>query len=157
MSRHSCNNNPQVGCQFRIEVPDSPQRDRGRCCLVDDLLDISRIARGKIVLARNPVDLTTVIKSAVETVSPLVQERAHGLVLDIPNRNLRVEGDPLRLAQVLGNVLGNACKVFERGRSKDAVSPAHAIVANIPRSRDWIMTITSSIFRSCESIPPSSC
>jgi signal transduction histidine kinase len=83
--------------------------------LVDDLLDISRIARGKIALARKPIELTTVVESAVETVSPLVQERGHVLTVDLPDRNLRVDGDPLRLAQVLGNVLGNAAKYTAPG------------------------------------------
>ena len=83
--------------------------------LVDDLLDVSRITRGKITLAREPLDVATLINRAVETIEPLLQEREHKLTLQIPPDPLRVDGDSTRLTQALGNVLGNAAKYTERG------------------------------------------
>jgi CheY-like chemotaxis protein len=83
--------------------------------LVDDLLDVSRITRGRITLAREPLDVATLINRAVETIEPLLQEREHKLTLQIPPDPLRVDGDSTRLTQALGNVLGNAAKYTERG------------------------------------------
>ena len=82
--------------------------------LVDDLLDVSRITRGKINLAREPVDIMGLVARAVETVQPLVLERGHQLTIDMPEEPIRVYGDPLRLTQALGNVLANAAKYTER-------------------------------------------
>jgi signal transduction histidine kinase len=83
--------------------------------LVDDLLDVSRITRGKIALSREPVEVQTFIGHAVEGIQPLLDERAHTLTVDIPERTLLVIGDSLRLTQALGNVLGNAVKYTDRG------------------------------------------
>ena len=83
--------------------------------LVDDLLDVSRITRGKITLTREPLEIATLITRAVETIQPLIQERDHQLLLQLPQEPLRVNGDPTRLTQALGNVLGNAAKYTDRG------------------------------------------
>jgi signal transduction histidine kinase len=83
--------------------------------LVDDLLDVSRITRGKINLAKESLDVSSLIERAVETSHPLITERSHDLVLDIPKEPLKVLGDPTRLTQALGNVLSNAAKYTERG------------------------------------------
>ena len=83
--------------------------------LVDDLLDVSRITRGKINLAKEPVDIATLVSRAVETVQPLISERAHRLSVELPAAPVMVNGDPLRLTQALGNVLGNAAKYTEPG------------------------------------------
>jgi signal transduction histidine kinase len=83
--------------------------------LVDDLLDVSRITRGKITLTREPLELSTLIMRAVETIEPLIQERGHELLLQIPTETLRIDGDATRLTQALGNVLGNAAKYTDRG------------------------------------------
>src|SRR5256886_2048899 len=83
--------------------------------LVDDLLDVARITRGKINLSREPIELPTLIARAVEIVQPLIQERGHQFTTEIPDATLRVDADPLRLTQALGNVLGNAAKYTERG------------------------------------------
>ena len=83
--------------------------------LVDDLLDVSRITRGKITLTWKPVELSTLITCAVETIQPLIQERDHELILQVPSEPLRVNGDATRLTQALGNVLGNAAKYTDRG------------------------------------------
>jgi CheY-like chemotaxis protein len=82
--------------------------------LVDDLLDVSRITRGKINLAREPVDIAGLVARAVETVQPLILERGHQFTIDMPEEPIRVYGDPLRLTQALGNVLANAAKYTER-------------------------------------------
>ncbi len=83
--------------------------------LVDDLLDVSRITSGKITLAREPVELTTLIARAVETVDPLMQERGHALAVAVPEEVLKIDADPVRLVQALSNVLGNAAKYTNRG------------------------------------------
>jgi signal transduction histidine kinase len=82
--------------------------------LVDDLLDVSRITRGKINLTREPVEVGTLVARAVETVQPLLTERGHQLSVEIPSEPIRVYGDALRLIQALGNVLANAAKYTER-------------------------------------------
>jgi signal transduction histidine kinase len=83
--------------------------------LVDDLLDVSRITRGKITLVREPVTVATLIERAVETVQPLIEEHEQVLTLEGPATTLWVDGDPLRLTQALGNILGNAAKYTNRG------------------------------------------
>jgi signal transduction histidine kinase len=81
--------------------------------LVDDLLDVSRITRGKINLSREVVELSDLVARAVETVQPLIVERGHQLTLDVADGSIQVFGDPLRLTQALGNVLSNAAKYTE--------------------------------------------
>jgi len=83
--------------------------------LVDDLLDVARITRGRINLSPEPIELGTLIARAVEIVQPLIQERGHQFTSEIPDGTLQVNADPLRLTQALGNVLGNAAKYTERG------------------------------------------
>src|SRR5690606_30568939 len=80
--------------------------------LVDDLLDVSRIASGKIELKKEPVDLAKVVAHAVETVSPLLEQRRHLLETDV-RAPLFVDGDFSRLAQVVSNLLSNAAKYTE--------------------------------------------
>ncbi len=77
--------------------------------LVDDLLDVSRIARGKIVIARRPVRLDRVVAQAVETASPLLEQHRHQLTIDV-GAECTVPGDELRLAQIVSNLLTNAAK-----------------------------------------------
>jgi signal transduction histidine kinase len=83
--------------------------------LVDDLLDVSRITRGKINLTRQLVDLEAVISRAVETVHPLFDEQKHQLMLELPEPGVKVFGDPTRLTQAIANVLGNAAKYTDQG------------------------------------------
>jgi signal transduction histidine kinase len=83
--------------------------------LVDDLLDISRITRGKIRLQFEPVDVATVFARAVETSRPLIDARRHHLTVGLPPEPLRIQGDPVRLAQVVANLLNNAAKYTEEG------------------------------------------
>ena len=80
--------------------------------LIDDLLDVSRIARGKIALRQQPIDVADVVAGAVESASPLLEERHHRLSLDVA-RGLLLRGDVTRLTQVVVNVLSNAAKYTE--------------------------------------------
>jgi signal transduction histidine kinase/ActR/RegA family two-component response regulator len=81
--------------------------------LVDDLLDISRITRGKIDLKREPIEISEVIAKAIEMASPLLEQRQHRLTIDVPRRGLLVEADVVRMAQVVANLLNNAAKYTE--------------------------------------------
>ncbi len=83
--------------------------------LVDDLLDVSRITRGKIQLQMEPVDVAAVVGRAVETSRPLLDARKHQLSVSLPTESLRVQADPVRLGQVLSNLLNNAAKYTEEG------------------------------------------
>jgi PAS domain S-box-containing protein len=78
--------------------------------LLDDLLDMSRITRGQLELKKDYVDLKNVIGVAVETARPLVDAKRHQLIVNLPVENVRLEADPLRLSQVIGNLLTNAAK-----------------------------------------------
>jgi signal transduction histidine kinase len=78
--------------------------------LVDDLLDVSRITQGKITLRKEPVELQTFINAAIEISSPILETRRHRLTLNVPQESMWVSGDPVRLAQVFGNLLHNAAK-----------------------------------------------
>lgn len=83
--------------------------------LIDDLLDVSRITRGMITLQHEDVDLGAVIARAVETTRPLIDARRHELTVELPDEAMFVEGDPTRLAQVIGNLLNNATKFTDEG------------------------------------------
>ena len=83
--------------------------------LVDDLIDISRISRGTIMLRRERLDLATVLRNAIEQSRPLIDAGGHRLELAWPERALDGEADPVRLAQVLANLLNNAAKYAQPG------------------------------------------
>jgi len=83
--------------------------------LVDDLLDVSRITRGKINVLMEPLDLRSVIEQAVEISRPLIAERGHALALGRLPAPLLVRGDAVRLAQLVANLLNNAAKYTDPG------------------------------------------
>ena len=83
--------------------------------LVDDLLEISRITRGKIELDRKPMALAETIRDAVETSRPLVERARHQLEISLPDEPLVLDADPVRLTQVFGNLVNNAAKYTEPG------------------------------------------
>jgi PAS domain S-box-containing protein len=83
--------------------------------LVDDLLDMSRITSGKIELRREVVEVGAVVNQAVESTRWLIQSMEHELQVTLPMRPLRLRADPARLAQVVSNLLTNACKFMRRG------------------------------------------
>jgi PAS domain S-box-containing protein len=83
--------------------------------LVDDLLDMSRITRGRIDLRRERIELAPILNQAVESARALYREMSHELTLTLPTEPVFVDADPTRLAQVVGNLLNNACKFTDRG------------------------------------------
>jgi signal transduction histidine kinase len=117
--------NPQV--KWSRDVIDRQSTHLTR--LVDDLLDISRITRGVIKLAREPVSVGVVVARAVETLQPVITEYKHQLTIDCPDDSLIVVGDVTRLTQVLGNLLNNAAKY---------TNPGGSIALSVRRSDDWV-------------------
>ena len=83
--------------------------------LIDDLLDVSRITRGKIELRHEAVVLSSLVSRAVEAARPVIDERGHRLTLDLPDEPVAISGDPARLEQVLANLLNNAAKYTDVG------------------------------------------
>jgi PAS domain S-box-containing protein len=83
--------------------------------LVDDLLDVSRITRGRISLRREAVDLKTTITQVVESMRSLIAARAHTLEITLAEEPLFVHADSTRLAQILSNIIGNAIKYTPHG------------------------------------------
>ncbi len=83
--------------------------------LIDDLMDVSRISRGKIELRRDVVDLAAVIAAAVETSRPLIDAAQHELTVLLPADEMLLDADPMRLAQVFANLLNNAAKYTDPG------------------------------------------
>ncbi len=83
--------------------------------LIDDLLNLSRIDCGKISIHLEPIDLAEIVVSATEAVRPSIDEREQRLELTLPDQALIFEADPLRLTQVLTNLLINASKFTDRG------------------------------------------
>jgi CheY-like chemotaxis protein len=82
---------------------------------VDDLLDHSRITRGVAELRREEVELASAVEGALETLRPLLEEKGHELQLAFPKDALRLDADPVRLVQILANLLSNACKYTPPG------------------------------------------
>ncbi len=83
--------------------------------LVDDLLDVTRITRGKIELRRERVDLAGLVRRTGDDHRPLAQERGVELTIEVPDAPVTIEGDPTRLMQIVGNLLQNAVKFSSRG------------------------------------------
>ena len=83
--------------------------------LVDDLLDIARVARGGLVLEKHPLELSLVVRNAVEAIRPAVIQRGHLLRIDVPEVGLVVDGDEARLTQVVTNLLINSVRYTETG------------------------------------------
>ena len=103
--------------------------------LVDDLLEMSRITRGAFELRRGAVDLADVVRNAVETSRPLIEAAAHRLEVQLPAEPLHAEGDPVRLTQILSNLLNNAARYTPRG-GEIAVSLARQEGTAMIRVRD---------------------
>jgi signal transduction histidine kinase len=102
--------------------------------IVDDLLDVSRVSRGKIQIEKGILDLSAVIQQAVEICRPLIDSRRHELSLSLPAAPVLVEGDFTRLAQVVANLINNAAKYTDEGGrlwvsiDNEADSTGHAII-----------------------------
>jgi signal transduction histidine kinase/ActR/RegA family two-component response regulator len=92
--------------------------------LVDDLLDVSRISQGKILLQKDWLNLADIVARAVESSGPLIQAHGHQLTVSLPPEALAVEGDAVRLVQVLTNLLNNAAKYTPQGGRIDLLVTA---------------------------------
>ena len=104
-------NNPEVVGRARAMM----ERQVGHMVrLIDDLLDLSRISQGKLELRKERVELSVVVRNAVETSHPLLAQMGHDLSLAVPLVPIYVDGDMTRLAQVVSNLLNNAAKYTER-------------------------------------------
>jgi PAS domain S-box-containing protein len=107
---------PGAGVETFARMRDMMERQvRQMARLVDDLLDVSRIGRGKIELRRERLDLAAVVQSALETSRPLIEAGKHELTVSLPNQPVYVTGDQTRLSQVLANLLNNAAKYTTDG------------------------------------------
>jgi PAS domain S-box-containing protein len=82
--------------------------------LIDDLLDLSRITRGKVQLRRQPVEVSTLINGAIEAIGPFINRCKHELIVDSSDKPLWVDCDVARLVQVMANILHNAAKYTGR-------------------------------------------
>ncbi|HLK71653.1 MAG TPA: response regulator, partial [Steroidobacteraceae bacterium] len=108
--------NPQLPSAQFGWARDMIERQLGHLTrLIDDLLDVARITRGKINLAREAVPLAGIVARAVETVQPALSRQGHALLLDVAEEPLYVDGDPTRLIQIVGNILNNAVKYTKPG------------------------------------------
>jgi CheY-like chemotaxis protein len=83
--------------------------------LVDDLLDVSRVARGKVTLAKKPVELASVVAKAIESAAPLLEQQRHQLHVSVPSKGLPIVADDMRLTQVISNLLTNAARYTAPG------------------------------------------
>jgi signal transduction histidine kinase/ActR/RegA family two-component response regulator len=105
---------------LRLHKPDDRQREWARdvimrqvkrmALLLDDLLDVSRITRQRLVLKKENVSLTAVVSTAIETARPLIDAKQHSLQVSLPPEPIELDADPLRLSQALSNLLHNAAK-----------------------------------------------
>jgi PAS domain S-box-containing protein len=90
--------------------------------LVDDLLDVSRAARGKVTLTKRRVELASVVAKAVEVAGPLLEQRRHQLHISVPAEGLMIEADEVRLTQVFNNLLTNAAHYTPPGGRVDVTA-----------------------------------
>ncbi|ABS25875.1 ATP-binding protein [Anaeromyxobacter sp. Fw109-5] len=104
--------------------------------LVEDLLDVSRITRGKIVLQPELLELSSVVAKALEMAGPLLEARAHRLAVDVPAEGLPVRGDPVRLAQIVANLLTNAAKYTPPGGHVEVWAGRHGAEISLTVSDD---------------------
>jgi CheY-like chemotaxis protein len=109
---------------FKANVPGSMIEDVGKMIerqishmarLLDDLLDVSRLSRGVLELRREPIDLHSVITAAIDAARPLLESAEQRLILRVPATPLPVDGDAVRLTQILANLLDNASRYSEQG------------------------------------------
>src|SRR5262249_45614661 len=107
---------PGVAPAMAAEVREMAERQVHHMArLLDDLLDVSRISRGTIELRKETVDLVPIVHHTVAAVRPLIEQRRHELMVQVPSEPLWLEADPHRVEQVLTNLLNNAAKYTEPG------------------------------------------
>jgi PAS domain S-box-containing protein len=130
--------------------------------LVDDLLDVNRISRGKIELQKGRIELASSIRHAVEAVRSLYKDMNHELTVTLPPQPIYLNADPTRLAQVVGNLLNNACKFTDKGGQISLTAERdgeHAVIRvrdsgigiaadQLPRIFDMFVQVDTSLERS---------
>ena len=112
--------------------------------LVDDLLDVSRVTRGKVELARERIETSSFVARAIEMASPILEQRGHDLAVDVVAKGLPVNGDPTRLAQVVANLLTNAAK-YTPARGRVEIEARHEGPMIAIRVRDTGVGISSEM------------
>jgi signal transduction histidine kinase len=108
--------NPRTGDaqrQWCVQVID--RQVKHMASLLDDLLDVSRITRGTLVVRKSTVDLQEILDVAFEAVVPLIEQKGHTFHTEVPKERMQIEVDPMRLAQVISNLLTNAAKFTPEG------------------------------------------
>ncbi|HVR81487.1 MAG TPA: response regulator [Luteimonas sp.] len=90
--------------------------------LIDDLLDVARITRGKLVLRKHATTLDQVLRSAIETATPVIEQGRHRLRLQLPQQPVPLHADGTRLSQVFANLLNNAAKYSDPGSDIDLIA-----------------------------------
>lgn len=106
----------QLSKEEEVEVHEIVKRQvQHMVRLIDDLLDISRISRDKIQLRRETIAIAEVIRNAVETSAPLIQDANHELIVRVPPAPLEINGDAVRISQIVANLLNNAAKYTPNG------------------------------------------
>lgn len=106
--------------------------------LIDDLLDVARVSQGKIVLRKEPVDLAGIVSRSLEAVRPLMEERRHEIVIELPSAPrapIMLDADPARLQQIVTNLLSNAARYSDPG-GKIWISAAVSGATVVLRVRD---------------------
>lgn len=118
---------PRLPESARQKAAEVVQRQaRAMKSLLDELLDVSRLTLGRLSLARQPVGVASFIQAALEATRPLVQAASHELVVRLPAPAVQVDGDPMRLAQVVSNLVTNAAKYTpESGRIEVSAEVFH--------------------------------
>lgn len=102
---------PELDARAREAASDMLDRQINQMVrLVDDLLDVSRITRGKIVIRKQRIELASIVNQAIETVRQFCESKHHRLTVNLPPRPIYLDADPARLIQVVGNLLSNAYK-----------------------------------------------
>ena len=105
--------------------------------LVDDLLDVSRLTTGQITLRRQPVDVRDIVGDAIETCREMIEAKGHRVTTDLPADALMVDGDRIRLVQVVTNILNNAAKFTAAGGDVDDRGRLSRRSDRHPRARHW--------------------
>jgi signal transduction histidine kinase/CheY-like chemotaxis protein len=103
--------NPALG--QALDVVERQTRQLVR--LVDDLLDLARIAQGRFELRKKPINLVPLLEQAIQQSEPVLKARDHQLTVKLPTDPLHMEADPARLVQIIVNLLHNAAKYTDRG------------------------------------------
>jgi signal transduction histidine kinase len=113
--------------------------------LLDDLLDISRLTRNRLELRRESVDLSQVIQRAVEISQPVIDSREHRLTMTPPYVSVPIVGDPVRLSQMLSNILINAAKYTPSGGHIDLCVERKGDIVSVRIGDDGIGILQESL------------